>query len=226
MIAEQVRLPLVGLAAHEPVEVIEAHPRGPLVEGAGRAVLKAGRVVVLAEPRRGIAILFEDLADRGVLRTDDGIVARVARGQLGDHAEAHRVMVAAGDQRCPRGRAQRRGVELRVAQSRVGDAIQRRRRDDAAEGARNAVALVVGHDEEHVGRAFGRHDPRRPPRLGILGAFLDHAAELRRRRRELFPADGRGGAGRTGCAGDLLGWRWQGDEHRRGRCQQRQAVMD
>ena len=76
---------------------------------------------------------------------DDGIVARETGGQLGDHAEAHRVMVAAGDQRRPRGRAQRGGVKLRVAQSRLGDAIHRRRRDDAAEGARYAVALVVGH---------------------------------------------------------------------------------
>ena len=42
---------------------------------------------------------------------------------------------------------------------RVGDAIHRGRRDDDAEGGRNAVALVVGHDYEHVGHAFGRHDP-------------------------------------------------------------------
>ena len=142
---------------------------------------------------------------------DDGIVARETRGQLRDHAEAHRMMVAAGDQRRPRGRAQRGGVELRVAQSRLGDAIQRGRRDDAAEGARNAVALVVGHDEQDVGRALGRHDARRPVRLGIHGAFLDHAAERQRRRRELFPVNRDGGTGRTGRAGDLLGLRGQGD---------------
>ncbi len=141
---------------------------------------------------------------RGVLRTDDGIVARIARGQFADHAGAHRVMVAAGDQRRPRRRAERGGVELRVAQSRLGDAVQRRRRDDTAEGARHAVALVVGHDEQHVGRALGRHDARRPPGLGIRGAFLDHAAELQRRRRDLFSVDRGRGARRPQLARDLL----------------------
>ena len=36
MIAEEIRRPLVGLAAHEPIEILEAHAAGPLVEGAGR----------------------------------------------------------------------------------------------------------------------------------------------------------------------------------------------
>ena len=49
-------------------------------------------------------------------------------------------------------------MELRVAQARLGDAIERRRGNDAAEGARRAEAHVVGHDEQYVGRPFGRHD--------------------------------------------------------------------
>ena len=78
-IAKQIGRPLVGLAAHEPVEILEAHPDRPLVEGPGDAVLKGGGVMVLAEPRRGIAVVPEDRADGGVLRTDDGIVARDSR---------------------------------------------------------------------------------------------------------------------------------------------------
>ena len=74
-------------------------------------------------------------------------------------------------------------MELRVAQPRLGDAIQWGR-DDAAEGARHAVALVVGHDEQHVGRALGGTTVA--IRLGIRGGFLDHAAELQRRR-GVFP---------------------------------------
>ena len=54
---------------------------------------------------------------------DDGVVARVAGGLLGDHAEADGVMVAAGDQRRPRGRTERGRVELRVAQPRLRDAV-------------------------------------------------------------------------------------------------------
>ena len=49
-VAKQVGRPLVCLAAHEPVEVIETHADRPLVEWSGRAVLKGGNVVVLAEP--------------------------------------------------------------------------------------------------------------------------------------------------------------------------------
>src|SRR5208283_3998395 len=79
VIPEQVRRPLVGLAAQEAVEVIEAHPRRPLIEGPRRAVLKARRVVVLAEPRRGVAVAFEDRADGRIVRTDDGVIARETR---------------------------------------------------------------------------------------------------------------------------------------------------
>jgi len=35
-----------------------------------------------------------------------------------------------------------RGMELGIGQSRLGDAIQRGRRDNAAEGARNSVADI------------------------------------------------------------------------------------
>jgi hypothetical protein len=50
------------------------------------------------------------------------------------------------------------------------------------------VALVVGHDEQDIGRPLGRHDPRWPVRRGILGAEVDGTAELRRRVREVFPS--------------------------------------
>src|SRR5208282_2911535 len=93
VILEQVRLPLVGLTTHEAIEVLEAHARRPLIEGAGNAVLEARRVVIFAEPRRRIAVLGEDPADGCVLRTDDRVIARVTRRQLRDHAEADLMMV-------------------------------------------------------------------------------------------------------------------------------------
>src|SRR5260370_19395582 len=204
MIAEQVGRPPVGLTTHEAIEILEAHPRRPLVEGAGRAaVLKARGVVVLAEPRGGKAVLLEDFPDGSVLRPDDGIIAWIPGGQLPDNAEADRVMVTASDQRRPRGRAKSGGVELRVTQTRLGYAIHGRRGDDTAKGARHAVALVVRHDEKNVGRAVRRHDARRPVRLGIGGSFLDHAAERHRWRWNLFSVNGDGGVGRTGGAVDF-----------------------
>jgi hypothetical protein len=114
-------------------------------------------------------------------------------------------MIAPRNERRARRRAERRGMELRVTQTGRRDPVQRRRWDNAAEGARGAEANVVGHDEQHVGRAFGRHHARRPPRFRFSGILLDHAAEFRVGWRELFPAKGRGGAGRTRYPGSLLG---------------------
>ena len=97
-------------------------------------------------------------------------------------------------------------MEIRVAQPALRDAIQRRGRDDAAEGARRAEAAIVGHDEQHVGRALRRHDARRPPGFRLRGFFLDHPAELRIGRRQLVAAEGGGGAGRTGVPVISTAW--------------------
>ena len=149
-VAVEIGRPLVGLAAEEAIKVLEAQSDRPLVEGPGRAVLVGRNVVVLAEPGCRVAVVAKNPADRGVLRTDDGIVARIAGRQFADHAIADLVMVAPGDQRRARRRAKGGRVEFGVAQARRRDAVERRRRYDAAERAGNAVALVVGHDEQDV----------------------------------------------------------------------------
>ena len=203
-VAEQVGLPLAGVAADKAVEVLEAHAVRPLFEGAGLAVGEEGGVVVLAEPRGRVAVVLEDGADRALLDRDDRVVAGETGGDFAHHAKAHRVVVAPGDQRRPRRRAQRGGMEIGVAQTALGDAIKRRGRDDAAEGARCAKTVVVGHDQQHVGRALGRHHAGRPPRGRFRGTLLDHPAEFRIGRRQLLAADGSSRAGRTQHAGDLL----------------------
>ena len=86
-------------------------------------------------------------------------------------------------------------MKLGIAQSRLGDVLQRGRRNHTSEGARNAVALIVSHDEENVRRALGRHNPGRPPRLGISRLFSDHTPERHQRRRELVPFESYGGVG-------------------------------
>ena len=63
-------------------------------------------------------------------------------------------------------------MELGVTQASIGDAVQRRGRNDAAEGAADAIALVVGHDQQHVGGALGRHDARQTPGGRVLGVSL------------------------------------------------------
>ena len=156
-VAEEVRPPLVRVAADEAIEVVEAHAGRPLGERPDLAGLVGRRVVVLAEPARRVAVVAQNAADRRVVRADDAVVAGEAGGLLGDHAEADRVMVAAGDDRGARRRAQRGGENPVVAQPGVRDAVHGRCRDDAAERARHAKSGVVGHDQQDVGRAFGRH---------------------------------------------------------------------
>src|SRR5262249_59944943 len=74
-VAEEVRLPLVGVAADEAVEVLEPHARGPLVERTDLARGERGRVVILAEPRRGVPVAEPDPSDRRLVLPDDAGVA-------------------------------------------------------------------------------------------------------------------------------------------------------
>ena len=198
-------LPLVRVTAHEAVEVLEAHPGGPLVEGADGGRLEGGRVVVLPEPGGAIAVVPQDRAERRLVLREEAVVAREPGRLLGDHAEAGRVVVAAGDERGARRRAERRGVKVGVAQAILGDAVERRRGDDAAEGGGRPVADVVGDDEQHVGRALRRDDARRPEGLRALRRPLDPAAELLGRRRQLPAVDGRRGRRGPGYPGRALG---------------------
>ena len=219
-VPEEVRLPLAGVAADEAVEILEAHADRPLVEGPVLARLKCRRVVVLAEPGRAITVVLEDPTDGRLVTRNDRIIAGVAGRRLGDHAEADRVMVAPRDECCARRRAKRGRMEVSVAQSHLGDAVQRRRRDHAAECARRAEADVIGHDQEHVGRARGRHHARRPIRLRFRGVALDLAAERLRRRGQLIPVDGDGGAGRARHVFVFLSNCRSRDQHRQSQCGQ------
>src|SRR6185312_6381865 len=88
-------------------------------------------------------------------------------------------VVAAGEQAGAGRRAQRGGVELRVAQPGVDDPVDVRRLDRSAVGAQGREPDVVEYDEEHVRRAVGcaRRLERRPVRLGISYVDVDDALE-------------------------------------------------
>ena len=95
-------------------------------------------------------------------------------------------------------------MEVRIAQAVLRDAIHGRGRDDAAERAWCTETLVIRHDEQHVGRALGRHNARWPPGLRLGRLFLDDPAECRIGRRELFSVNRGGRTGRTGLTCRLL----------------------
>ncbi len=93
-VAEQIRLPLVGVAADEAVEVLEAQAGGPLVERPDLTGRESGCVVVLAEPRRRVAVVEQNAADGRLVLVDDAVVAGVSGGLFRDHTKAGRVVVA------------------------------------------------------------------------------------------------------------------------------------
>ena len=106
------RIPLVGLAADEAVEVLEsAAAGGPLVEGPQRARLPDRHLVALAELRRRVAIELERHRERRlVLRQHRGVAGRRGR-DLADAAHVHRMVIPPGEQRLARGRAERGRVK-------------------------------------------------------------------------------------------------------------------
>ena len=154
------RVPLVGLAADEAVEVLEAPTaRGPRVERPHRARLVHRHLMALAELRRRIAVQLERLGQRCRRVGPDAGVARSRRGELGDATHPHRVVVAARQQRLTRRRTQRRGVEPVVAQTARRQTLRGRRLDRAAERARRRETGVVDEDHQHI------RSSRRRPRL-------------------------------------------------------------
>ncbi len=151
------RVPLVGLAADEAVEVLEAAAaRGPGVERPGRARLPHRHLVALAELRRVVAVELERLGQRRHGVGQHRAVARRAGGDLGDAAHAGGVVVAAGQQRLPRRRAERRGVEAVELQAARRQLLRGRRLAGAAEGAGGAESRVIDQDNQHIGRTLGR----------------------------------------------------------------------
>ena len=89
--------------------------------------------MVLAKPRSGVTVFLEDFANGSVFLTDHRVITRIAGRHFADDAITDRVVIAAGDERRPRRRAESGGMELRVAQPRFGDTVHGRRRDDTAE---------------------------------------------------------------------------------------------
>jgi len=68
VVLEQKGSPLTGFTADESVKIVEPHPRGPLIKRTGGADLKRWGIVVFTEPGRGVAVLFENRADRSLLK--------------------------------------------------------------------------------------------------------------------------------------------------------------
>ena len=110
------RVVLPGLTAEEAPEVVEPEPRRPAVERPREPLLVVRGQMPLPEPSRQIAVLLEDARKRRAIVRDRRVVPRERTRELTHHPEADPMMVAPGQQRRPRRRAQRRDVEAVVPQ--------------------------------------------------------------------------------------------------------------
>ena len=175
------RVPLVGLAADEAVEVLEAAAAGwPLIERPHRAGFPDGHFMALAELRRRVAIELERHGERRLVLRQHRRVAWSRGRDFADAAHVDGVVIAPGQEGLPRGRAQRRRVEAIELEPVLGQALRRGRMDRAAERARRGKADVVEEHDEHIRCALRRQQPfdRRELRVRILRVVRGHAHVL------------------------------------------------
>src|SRR5262252_8788226 len=78
------------------------------------------------------------------------------------------MMIASGEQRCARWGAQGSGVEARVAQAHLREAIEIRSRHLTAERAPLTKARVVDQDEQYVRSAGGSFGQLDRPGFGVF----------------------------------------------------------
>ncbi len=159
LVAHQVGRPLVGLAVEEAVVALETEPGRPGVERAVGPLVAWGEVP-LADGRRRVAPVEEHLGEGAGGVGDLARVARIVDGHVGQHPHADAVVVAPREQRGARGRAHRGGVEVREAQTPLGQAIEVRGLEVRPVAAQLGEPEVVEHDD---------HDVRRADPVGLLG---------------------------------------------------------
>ena len=177
VVVGEVGKPLVGRAGHEPVEPLEAAPERPPVERPSRGRLGRRGEVPLADGERVVAVLEQHLGQEAVLVADETVVSGESERGLGDRRQPDRVMVAPGQQRATRRRAQRGRMEVRVAQPAVGEAVERRRLAQPAVGGELPEAHVVPQHHDHVRRAGGGTLRGGPRGRGLVERASDHAGK-------------------------------------------------
>ncbi len=182
VVLDQVGLPLVGQAVRGAVVAVEPALQRPLVEGPGAGELVHRGEVPLADPEGRVALRLRHLGDRRRRLVQHPGVAGVAHREVGQHAHAGRVVVAPGEQAGARRRAQRRHVEVGVAQSLGREAVGGRGRDVGPEAAEVGPAEVVVEDVDDVRGALPGPLGRREVRRGVGEGPTDRGVAPGRRR--------------------------------------------
>jgi tRNA A-37 threonylcarbamoyl transferase component Bud32 len=176
--------------------------RGPVLAAAAvAAALLAGLSVSLWQMRW--AMQAEAAANTSANQARLSAEEAERNAQQGDHAEPARVVIAARDDRRPARRAEGRGIHVGVPQPHLREPVEGGSRDHTAEGARRTEARIVGHNQQHVGRALRRDDLGRPVGFRRQGIGRDDAPKCLGRIRDVSPVNRCRGAGRSGRAGAL-----------------------
>ena len=186
-VLDQSRFPLRGLAGDETVEVVEAVPGRPAVERTHRRGLVGRCVVPLADRGRVVAVVPQHFGDRRRRFRDHAGVSIPIHRALGDRSIADTLVIAPGQKRGARRRADRGRVERVVADALVRKPGERRRVDLAAEGRRLPEADIIDQDDEHVRCA--RLEVRRL-RAALVHGILQARRGLARRRHRRERQDG------------------------------------
>jgi hypothetical protein len=179
VVVDEVGIPLVRFAAEEAVEALEPPPDRPVALRRGHVHLVRRTEVPLAEHVRVPAALAEHLGDRRALERDVAVPVREAGCRFGDAGHPVRGVVAAGQQRRARRRAQRSRVPVRVRETVLGEPVDVRRLDQTAPRLHRGVADVVENDPEHVRSPVGRNrlHIRLPVRNRVADVDIDHTSE-------------------------------------------------
>ena len=181
LVAEELRLPLAGLAAVESVPIFKALAGRPTRERPDRRGLPVGRIVPFAPGRRAVAVFLQHLGHRRGFERPDAVIARKTGREFGDGAEADLMMVEAGQHRRAGRRADAGGVERVVAKAFARKLVEVGRRDRSAECAGMAEADIVEQDDDDIGRAFGGLEGLRKIGDRVLVGLADLALEGGRR---------------------------------------------
>ena len=178
-VAHQMGLVLRSLTGQEAVEILESQSRGPVLEWAGRRGVFRRGVVPLAPRARAVPEILEHFGhQRTAARDTSGVTVPVV-GQLGDLPVADLMVIAPGEQRRPRRRTHRGGVEPVVAHPLRADPVHRRGTHLTAERRRQPWAGVIDQNDHNIGRILMQ--PRRSDTLGIRGLLQSSPGDARRR---------------------------------------------
>ncbi len=156
VVIHEVRIVLVRVATQEAIEALEAACQGPAVIGPGGRGLVGRREVPLADRVGAVAVLQQHLREEPVRERNVPVAARIAGRAFGDAGHRVGMMVAPGENAGARGRAERGGVHVVVAQPVRRERVNVGRLNRAAVAAELSESCVIEDDEEHVRRALPR----------------------------------------------------------------------